>query len=992
MENASDKFFEVNSHNNSVVRSFSLKACLEMASPASSTLAERLSANFNDNVALVSLCKDIALEIQLGKLKLSTFVEELGSLVTNKDVSVREGGVTALSSVLSQLPNDFLNESELHFITMFFCDRLKDHHSIIPVVLRGILAIVQMIHLPHDAPACLFAKMFEHVQCQSQLLPDRRNIYFIFKTLLQNRLDDLKKIGPEFVYGVISSIDGERDPRNLMLLFDILPNFIKEFPLGHLAEEMFDVISCYFPIDFNPVGSDVIGITREDLAESLAPCLYATPEFTEFCIPLISDKLSSNLKVAKLDSLDLLCKGAYVFGVNGLEPYLSELWPIIRKEVMPGGDPEIKNATLKTLAALIEVISADEKVHETFIEKILTDTKTSLCDVQLSLFRPAENLLESVAMVNKQTCIYVLRVIVPICLGQYSTKNTLMDKVIIMDALNNFMKISSDLGFSIKNVPELTWTDIPQLYFDELSKQSIELRIKILVGLTIQRAYLKETHRILLYDTICNEIDTGCEEMRNICHTCLAAFANLYPDEVLVLVQEKLQIDKDDIDVKIKIRRLQALSIIAKIPELANEILPKVLAIGNSLNSEISLAALKCIHKLISTRNSTSDIQYFLYNECNIVDKLISFTTNISADKLSLISSICQCIVRSLSVEDQQIITDKYIATITHNTCENVVTVIISLLISLRQEVKLTLDDSLLESLYNLAINSSNSITRTMSCQLLSVVLNKMNNTEHFKNSLIYLQEKIKKNLESTSNVNIKKATVILHIWLTKAAVTKGSCNLSQDCLNILTEMLKHNEVGEYVAQEYKTLTCKMEDTLTSENFCNIKIFYKQRVFQHLLQQNNSFFNNSRQNYLIALIYLIEEMPSELLYMHLSELVFLLIESLSLDNGQLVLSALIVLKLLLDTKNEIFADKMQCFIPKLLELSTYKLMDIRITALDCLTNYTNYSAVLVNVYKPNVLEKLKMVLDDKKRLVRKAAVKARTRWFLVCAPGGIKEQ
>lgn len=188
------------------------------------------------------------------------------------------------------------------------------------------------------------------------------------------------------------------------------------------------------------------------MAESLAPCLYAIPGFVEFCIPLISDKLSSNLKVAKLDSLHLLRKGAHVFGVNGLEPYLTELWSIIRKEVMPGGDSEIKNTALKALSALIEVISADEKVHETFIGKILTDTKTSLCDVQLSLFRPAENLLESVAMVNKQTCIYVLRVIVPICLGQYSTKNSLMDKIIIIDALNNFMKITADLGFSIKSM------------------------------------------------------------------------------------------------------------------------------------------------------------------------------------------------------------------------------------------------------------------------------------------------------------------------------------------------------------------------------------------------------------------------------------------------------------------------------------------------------------------------------------------------------------
>lgn len=69
---------------------------------------------------------------------------------------MREGGVTALSSVLSQLPNDFLNESELHFITMFFCDRLKDHHSIIPVVLRGILAIV-----------CKYFYIFEIIQLLS---------------------------------------------------------------------------------------------------------------------------------------------------------------------------------------------------------------------------------------------------------------------------------------------------------------------------------------------------------------------------------------------------------------------------------------------------------------------------------------------------------------------------------------------------------------------------------------------------------------------------------------------------------------------------------------------------------------------------------------------------------------------------------------------------------------------------------------------------------
>lgn len=110
-----------------------------------------------------------------------------------------------------------------------------------------------MTHLPKDSPAYLFRALFENVQCQSQLLLDRRNIYFIFITLLENKIEDLKAMGPDFIYGVINAIDGERDPRNLMLLFSALPKFIKEFSLGHLTEEMFEVIACYFPVDFNPV-------------------------------------------------------------------------------------------------------------------------------------------------------------------------------------------------------------------------------------------------------------------------------------------------------------------------------------------------------------------------------------------------------------------------------------------------------------------------------------------------------------------------------------------------------------------------------------------------------------------------------------------------------------------------------------------------------------------------------------------------------------------
>lgn len=180
------------------------------------------------------------------------------------------------------------------------------------------------------------------------------------------------------------------------------------------------------------------------MAENLAPCLCAIPEFAEFCVPLIIDKLFSNLKTAKLDSLNLLCRGVRIFNVKGLERHLTELWSVLRKEIVPGGDVELKDASLKAVVAIVEVVSNDTKLCESFIDNIITDSKSSLYDIQLSLFRPTIKLLECIAAVNKESCMQVLRTLIPLCLGQYSTKTSLTDKTILIEALNTFIKISSD--------------------------------------------------------------------------------------------------------------------------------------------------------------------------------------------------------------------------------------------------------------------------------------------------------------------------------------------------------------------------------------------------------------------------------------------------------------------------------------------------------------------------------------------------------------------
>ena len=55
--------------------------------------------------------------------------------------------------------------------------------------------------------------------------------------------------------------------------------------------------------------------------------------FIQTCLPLLLEKLSSDVLTAKLDSLYALVAAAPVYGPVALEPFLEQLWIAIEKEV-----------------------------------------------------------------------------------------------------------------------------------------------------------------------------------------------------------------------------------------------------------------------------------------------------------------------------------------------------------------------------------------------------------------------------------------------------------------------------------------------------------------------------------------------------------------------------------------------------------------------------------------------------------------------------------
>ena len=86
-----------------------------------------------------------------------------------------------------------------------------------------------------------------------------------------------------------------QDPRNLVICFQLSAKISQTFPLTTFAEDAFEVIACYFPIDFNPPKNDPFGITREKLVDGLRNAMTASPLFAPYCLPLLIEKLSSDL-------------------------------------------------------------------------------------------------------------------------------------------------------------------------------------------------------------------------------------------------------------------------------------------------------------------------------------------------------------------------------------------------------------------------------------------------------------------------------------------------------------------------------------------------------------------------------------------------------------------------------------------------------------------------------------------------------------------------
>ncbi|XP_046851158.1 MMS19 nucleotide excision repair protein homolog [Xenia sp. Carnegie-2017] len=53
----------------------------------------------------------------------------------------------------------------------------------------------------------------------------------LFTVLLEKKMTELQTLGTDFVFGYIQAMDGEKDPRNLLVCFELVQIIVKRFPI-----------------------------------------------------------------------------------------------------------------------------------------------------------------------------------------------------------------------------------------------------------------------------------------------------------------------------------------------------------------------------------------------------------------------------------------------------------------------------------------------------------------------------------------------------------------------------------------------------------------------------------------------------------------------------------------------------------------------------------------------------------------------------------------
>jgi DNA repair/transcription protein MET18/MMS19 len=243
-----------------------------------------------DKAEAKNVAQRSAQKLETKDLKLIDLITSLEEYINNKDdAAVRGHSIAYLADVLNAVGPRVLSHQERRLLCDFVLGRIEGDVEGIGSSARALLALEKR-------------GKWDAARSQSE----RYSILQLIDLLLakyRKPIQELHDQDPMFLPNFIAFFDGEKDPRNLMIVFSLLQVPMMEWDVSSSAQDLFDSVFNYFPITFKPPPDDPYHITAQDLKDRLRDCIAATSDFAPYAFPALLDKLDSSSMNTKVHML-----------------------------------------------------------------------------------------------------------------------------------------------------------------------------------------------------------------------------------------------------------------------------------------------------------------------------------------------------------------------------------------------------------------------------------------------------------------------------------------------------------------------------------------------------------------------------------------------------------------------------------------------------------------------------------------------------------------
>lgn len=203
----------------------------------------------------------------------------------------------------------------------------------------------------------------ERLRVQALAQAARKSVFEAIEGMVDKYGPAITELKSDFVFGYIQAMDGEKDPRILIICFRLVQKIVRLIPeFARFEEDLFDITSCYFPITFTEKKGDPHAIKRADLISGLRGTMVASPKMW---VSFLMEKLTSSLIETKAEVIESIqyavSSETQLWSYDNIKDLLLQIQEHLTIEIMQSTDPNIPTAALALISDLCQFVSRSNR-------------------------------------------------------------------------------------------------------------------------------------------------------------------------------------------------------------------------------------------------------------------------------------------------------------------------------------------------------------------------------------------------------------------------------------------------------------------------------------------------------------------------------------------------------------------------------------------------------------------------------------------------------